>query len=330
MTKLISLFCVFGFLSTQAEAMHKSYYGHQARESREEYFKAVTDNDFVTIEYLLKSKKIDINVTNKRKETALFFAPDEGMAEYLLEKGIDIDAQDEYQRTALFFAQDEKMVKVLVERGIKIDAQSKSGYTALMQMVGSQWLRKKDFEKAKILMRYNAEVDIKDAHGNTALHHLIKGEFNIPKIDVADVFWGAVFLPMTALIYNDRKSESNSVQLKLLDLILKRNPHIDAKNDVGETALHCAVSRSKPKLVERLIAHGADVDALYGDKTSILRHAVKNGSLAIVELLLKKKNSLNFEDQALAYAQEYQKAEIIRLIEDRKRIFARAAACVLF
>ena len=61
---------------------------------------------------------------------------------------------------------------------------------------------------------------------------------------------------------------------------------VNAKDDVGEPALHHAASQGHKEIVELLIAKGADVNAK-GSGTTPLDLAIINGETEIADLLRK-------------------------------------------
>jgi ankyrin repeat protein len=68
---------------------------------------------------------------------------------------------------------------------------------------------------------------------------------------------------------------------------------VNAKNEHGQTPLHSAAYTGDKKIVELLIAEGADLDVKDKDGWAPLNNAVKKGHEKIVELLLDKGANVN-------------------------------------
>jgi ankyrin repeat protein len=68
---------------------------------------------------------------------------------------------------------------------------------------------------------------------------------------------------------------------------------VNAKDDVGEPALHHAASQGHKEIVELLIAKGADVNAKKNSDQTLLHTAATNGKKETVELLIAADADVN-------------------------------------
>jgi ankyrin repeat protein len=85
----------------------------------------------------------------------------------------------------------------------------------------------------------------------------------------------------------------------------------------GYTALQRAAESGYPRIVERLIDHGADVNRPFADGRTPLWWAAKNGYLEVVEILIARGANVNAEAKgrtALKAARENE--AIVRLLEE--------------
>lgn len=74
--------------------------------------------------------------------------------------------------------------------------------------------------------------------------------------------------------------------LALTQVLLLRGADVNAKNDIGYTALHFAAQEGHAAVAQQLLAKGAAVDALDDNGNTPLSNAVYNEKLDVVRLLL--------------------------------------------
>lgn len=74
--------------------------------------------------------------------------------------------------------------------------------------------------------------------------------------------------------------------LELANELLERGADVNAKNDIGYTALHFAAQEGHAAVAKLLLAKGAEVDALDVNGNTPLSNAVYNEKLDLVRLLL--------------------------------------------
>lgn len=85
--------------------------------------------------------------------------------------------------------------------------------------------------------------------------------------------------------------------IETVQAILKQQPEMAALGDYnGWTALHCAVGYGHMEIVELLISHGADVNAVDKSGWSALRYAVLNANVELIQYLLLHGADINAVD----------------------------------
>ncbi|CAJ1099284.1 E3 ubiquitin-protein ligase MIB2-like isoform X3 [Octopus vulgaris] len=111
-----------------------------------------------------------------------------------------------------------------------------------------------------------------DVEGLKILIEEEQGEINKP-IDE----YGRTPLMIASLVGADRR---------IIDILIKAGPELEAKDVWGRTALHLAVWSGRPHLVEILLSRGSEVNPRDGRGRTPLHLACYYGYLHIVELLL--------------------------------------------
>jgi ankyrin repeat protein len=122
---------------------------------------------------ILLEHKAAVNLQNKKQQSALLLAAEEGghaqIAELLLAKGADLRARDTEGRTALLlgssdhFAQDE-LLKLLLAKGADVNEIDNHGNTALMLAASAD-----AFQVIETLLAAGANVNARNKDGWTAL-----------------------------------------------------------------------------------------------------------------------------------------------------------------
>ncbi|XP_071964995.1 uncharacterized protein [Antedon mediterranea] len=177
-----------------------------------------------------------------------------------------------------------EMVKYLGQDSqLALNKQSKNGWSPLL--VTSE---QGHVEIVKILLSYNARVDVFDEHGKAALHLAAENGHK----DVADV-------------------------------LLCHKAFVNAKSKIGLTPLHLAARSGHNDLVKLLIHdHHASIDALSLAKKTPLHMAAQFGQLEVCETLLQLKADSNATDNhgqtPLHLAAENDHAEIVKLFLQHK------------
>ncbi|XP_028413364.1 ankyrin repeat domain-containing protein 50-like [Dendronephthya gigantea] len=179
------------------------------------------------------------------------------MAKYLLKKGANVNGENTNGRAVLHSAVAKgalDIVKYLVENGADVNSTDIDGRSVLHSAVTERKL-----DMIKYLVEHGANVNGKDSDGETVLHFAV--------------------------------SEGT---LEMVKYILEHGADINCKDADGWTALHASVDTGALEIVEYLVEQGADIAleskiSAHTLGTDIMRMAVVNNSVALVNLLLQRK-----------------------------------------
>lgn len=142
---------------------------------------------------------------------------------------------------------------VTLERILKlnlwVDFYGKDGVSALMNAVSAGKIK-----AVEALIAKGADVNLKDANGNSSLHHLAKN--------------------------------LNTKIEGVLKTLLASNANLEAKNALGETALAKAAASLNLVGAKILIANGANKNTVNGNGESILFAFARKGNTAAVKELI--------------------------------------------
>lgn len=89
--------------------------------------------------------------------------------------------------------------------------------------------------------------------------------------------------------------------LKTVKLFLKAGKNVNAKDQSGLTALHCAAANSRREIAELLISKGANVNAKATDGLTPLHYAASGGHSAMVEFLISKGADVNAKNDMFGW-----------------------------
>ncbi|MDR2192671.1 MAG: ankyrin repeat domain-containing protein [Endomicrobium sp.] len=259
-------------------------------------------NTDVRVLKLLIEAGADVNASDKKGMTALMFAslkPDENgeFIKILLDAGADVSKKNKKGETALKIALasqdkskagDSAAVKLLLKANTRFSSSSSSNSdaaktTELIKAVTVSF----NPAKVKALVDEGADIEEKDAEGNTVL--------------------------MVA------SKHSNAEPIKTL---IALGANVNAKNDAGQTPLMIACANGyNPEKIKALIAAKADVfDKDDDGRTALMIAAKNNPEPLVVRMLLDAYSDPNDQDfdgrTPLMYAafNSYRKAEILSLL----------------
>jgi len=169
-----------------------------------------------------------------------------------------------------------------------------------------------DIQEARRLLDEGADVNEKDEGGRTALHwacqegHLEFVKFLVEKGANLDTGDDVGFTPLQTSVGED--------DINLVKYLLKNGANVNAG-----LPLRTACAYGKEKIVNILLAHGADPNARDGEGCTAIFHAVMDGHIQIIKTLIKHGAQLDVTDNEgvspLSLAQSNGDEEIIELLK---------------
>ncbi|HEY0726823.1 MAG TPA: ankyrin repeat domain-containing protein [Pyrinomonadaceae bacterium] len=179
-------------------------------------------------------------------------------------------------------ARDMLAINAFFDAGINPNAQDGDGRTVLISAAA-----RGDVQVVNALLSRGVDPNIKDQRGYTAMSHAMEAMYE----DVVDALLASPDL----------------------------NPNSRGKN--GRPALMAYVWRDNKDRVEKLLAHGADVNALDEDGDTALHGAGQTGNVEIVRMLLDKGANPNVQNKVggtpLMWAAVYGNVDAARLLLSR-------------
>jgi hypothetical protein len=178
-----------------------------------------------------------------------------------LEEGEDVNAPDLGQ-TPIFYAAKSgqlEIARLLLDYGADVSTSASGGHTPLMVAAGLG-----NVAMVQLLVEAGAGLDVQDEEGRTAVFHAAEA---------------------------DQPAAIEALDTLGADVKLRRRPTWGNSLD---TPLMLASARGYTEVVERLLAAGADVDALNSQCASSLFWAAYGGHAATVEALLRGQPIRNF------------------------------------
>lgn len=230
--------------------------------SESSFVKTVCDDNTVASLLFIKSG-MDINTKAEGNLTALHCAAQHGNVDLIkafIDKKADINAKTDNPHSQLLTPlhmaiKSRKMdsVNLLLNAGADINANSPQGTPLFIAATYG------NNDQVITLINHGANVKITDKWGNTALHAAV----------------------------------NNSNPEVIIDTLISNGVDVNAKGKDKQTALHLAVTARNNVLVEKLIEHSADVNAVSDSGTPLL---IAYNNNIITETLLANKADPNITD----------------------------------
>ncbi|MCJ1400040.1 hypothetical protein MMC11_003243 [Xylographa trunciseda] len=260
----------------------------------------------------------DIVASGPQSKTPLHLAvqvPHENVVKLLLQRNANVNARDENYRTPLHISaakNDVEMCSYLLENGAQLDNRDYKSKTALQVAceanyydIAEAMLKRSSLRTTDLtfLTAFFAAVE----HGHVRIaESFLARELDLQKLNKNDIHKPATLAA---------KSGSPA----MLELMIRENCIIKAKDDNDWNALHFAAKHGHWQLIEPLVANDVSVKAATKMKDTPLILAVKGGHFTATEILLRCKGiSVTTEDgqaqQPIHYATRAGSFEIFNLL----------------
>lgn len=264
--------------------------------------------------------------------TALHHACQQGhlaVAKNLIIRGAPIDTPGSGGRSALHLAMEpptyQNIVMLLIQHRANVNARDSSFRTPLH--IGA-W--QGNVAMCSHLLNEGAQLDAREAQSKTALHIACEmGHYELVQMMLdqsqlqptnmtflaaffASVEYGHVRIAESffsrGLKLQDLKRDlhkpltlaAKSGYLAMVELMIHENCEVNARDDSGWNALHCASHHGHYQVIERLFTSGVSTKATTSRKETPLLLAVKGNHFPVAERLLRNGNNsslVNLEDE---------------------------------
>ena len=266
------------------------------------HFACYYSGSVAMVEWLLDECKVSIESKGSAQKTPFLCATEKGeigIAKLLRERGANIHAKDEYGYNALYLAcrnsgSVEMITWLLDECKIDIETKGSAQKTPFIYAAKNGQMK-----LAKQLKERGANIHAKDKDGDNALHFacLCPGSVEMVTWLLDECKIGIEtkgFNQKTPFLCATEKG-----QLKIAKLLKKRGADINAKNELGNNALHFAcLCAGSVEMVTWLLDEckiGIETKG-FNQKTPFLC-AAQNGQLAIAKLLKKRGADINAKNE---------------------------------
>ena len=240
----------------------------------------------------------DVNVTNKNNRTALLLACKEGnkdIINLLLNAGADPNIIDANGATCIHYAVVEgcskDVLEIIVNHGADVNATDKNHVTALMLACV-----KGNKDVINVLLNAGADPNIADGKGATCIYHAV-GEGCSKDVLETIVNHGADVnaknkFNRTALLIACVKGNKDAI-----NILLNAGADPNVTDYMGAACIHHVVGEGCSKdVLEIVVNHGADIDAINKTNATALMLACEKGKKDAIDVLLNAGANPNFAD----------------------------------
>ncbi len=158
-----------------------------------------------------------------------------------------------------------------------------AGHTALQAAAQNGHL-----DVIKVLLKYQADVEIEDKDGDRAVHHAAFGDEPavIKLLSQAGADLNARNKRRQTALHIAVNKGHNNVVKTLLEL----GCHPSLQDSEGDTPLHDAISKDNDNMLSLLLEYGADITLTNNNGFNALHHAALKGNPNAMKILLTKTN----------------------------------------
>jgi E3 ubiquitin-protein ligase mind-bomb len=256
-------------------------------------------NQIGLVHAILAQNPDQVNAKSKDR-TALHAASLSGHLEVvkiLLEKGADVLATDKDGHTPIHYAAYNDHADVLEVLLAKDESNANvvnyNLHTPLHLAVVRQ-----SFHSIEMLLRYTATVNAQDDNGNTALHCAIEKQYH-PAIDLMVRQADVDFTVVNNRGFNVLHHAACAGNAYAVEQILSHAPShiVNIQKDDGFTALHIASLNGYLNIAELLITQGhANIELTNAEQHTPLLTGLSQGRASIIELLVSHGANVNAVD----------------------------------
>lgn len=230
--------------------------------------------------------------------------------------GIDVDTKD--TNTMLHYAVGHGSIEAaneLIKLGADIDNTNANFKTSLHYVIENN--SNKLLESVNLLLSKNANPNIQDKNGNTALHLAVINAHNSKEYNkYIEVINALIKYNANVNILNNKNQLALNISVANNDTEIS-NILINAKSDVnnidnGYAPIHVAVKNNNISIAETLLSNGANVDIKDKKGYSPLAIAVENNNYEMCRKIIR--SNATVDSKAIELAKKSNNKEIRRLL----------------
>ncbi len=262
---------------------------HNQRTGETALMRAVRKGKYDTIDFLLQNES-DVNATDAKGNSALFFAKHVDIVQFLLKYGANVNATNAKGNTALFSEKHIDIVQLLLKYGADVNATNIDGYIALALPYGFDY---DQIPVIQLLLENGADARTKSgaevlrgiANQEERLDCSNRDKFENKKnklLALATLLLQHGTNPNAPYCENSEIYDSNYTLLHhcastptsnaMFELLLINHANANCRTTQGKTPLMMAVAH--PDRVQLLLKYHADIHAIDNSGKSVLDYAL--------------------------------------------------------
>ncbi|MDF3047649.1 MAG: serine/threonine-protein phosphatase 6 regulatory ankyrin repeat subunit B-like [Candidatus Midichloriaceae bacterium] len=151
-----------------------------------------------------------------------------------------------------------------------------------------------------------SKISAKDPNYIAAVEHVLEEDYKELKLKYGN---------------NPLHLAANKGKVDVIEMLIKKDFDVNAKNDYGNTALHLAAINCQYKAAETLIQNNADKNAVNNYGNTALHKAIENYNLGVALYLIEQNVDVNVSNNGgstpLHYAAEYGQSTAVNLLIEK-------------
>jgi ankyrin repeat protein len=243
---------------------------------------------------ILLAHRADVNRVDEKGCSPLILATgNSAMMEMLLRQGADVSYADAERMSALHWAirkQSPSAVRILLHYDAPVNVRNLNFDTPLLMAV------KNDFKEINLLLMHGADPHVVDQIGETPLHHA--AEKDALAHAEALLAAGAEPVVFSRQGWTPLHTACRNGALSVAALLLKAHVPVDIENNREQTPLGCAVQNDDAVVVAYLLRRGADLMHVDRNGNTVLHLALANHNFEAARVLIESGADLDVTNDA--------------------------------